>query len=308
MNLESLLNKKSLIKKISGIFVLWLSLSLNNGCKKDEPLPNGKILYTSFVDKRAWGNYELFVMNSDGTNKIRLTDNDHADACASWSPDGSKIAFTTNENGAFNIYVANSDLTNKKVLVKNDYGNKSCPVWSRDNKIAFIFNKIESNYVCIINADGSSLENIAKTSENDQPPAWSPDGSKIAYTYSEKNKFPDIYLIDLKKNTRVNITENPAYDAFPSFSNDGRKIAFSSGRDKMMAVYIMNIDGSNVKRLKKTQNAHSPVWTNDDKFIVYTELEKVSENIYIINIKNGKKIKLTDTRESNYPSWTSKVY
>lgn len=50
---------------------------------------NGKIAFQSNRD----GNFEIYVMNADGSNQTRLTNNSASDVYAAWSPDGTKIAF-----------------------------------------------------------------------------------------------------------------------------------------------------------------------------------------------------------------------
>lgn len=78
--------------------------------------PDGnKIAFTSNFD----GNYEIYVMNADGTNEINLTKNPARDEYPTWSPDGNKIAFTSNRDGNKEIYVMNADGTNQRNLTNN---------------------------------------------------------------------------------------------------------------------------------------------------------------------------------------------
>jgi Tol biopolymer transport system component len=64
--------------------------------------PDGtKIVFTA----RRGGNHQIYVMNTDGTNPTRLTNNDAEDEYPSWSPDGTKIAFTSDRDGNYEIYV-----------------------------------------------------------------------------------------------------------------------------------------------------------------------------------------------------------
>jgi dipeptidyl aminopeptidase/acylaminoacyl peptidase len=63
-----------------------------------------------------WERSEIYVMNSDGTNQTRLTNNSATDYEPTFSPDGSKIAFTSNRDGNDEIYVMNSDGTNQRLF------------------------------------------------------------------------------------------------------------------------------------------------------------------------------------------------
>lgn len=70
------------------------------------PSSNGKIAFTSDRD----GNSEIYVMNSDGSGQVRLTNNPGVDDFPSWSPDGNRIAFVSQDiSGEFFIKVMNSD-------------------------------------------------------------------------------------------------------------------------------------------------------------------------------------------------------
>ena len=62
---------------------------------------NGKIAFASDVA----GNYEIYLVDGDGKNRIQLTNNSAADLDPTWSPDGKKIAFTSNRDGNYEIYV-----------------------------------------------------------------------------------------------------------------------------------------------------------------------------------------------------------
>ena len=71
------------------------------------------------------GNYEIFVMNVDGSGLTRLTNNPYTDCCPSWSPDGRRIAFDSYRGGQEDIYTINADGTGLMNLTNN-------PSWDAD--------------------------------------------------------------------------------------------------------------------------------------------------------------------------------
>ena len=90
---------------------------------------SGKIVFQSDRD----GDWEIYVMNADGSNVVQLTHNSAADEYPVWSPDGKQIAFKSNRDGNFEIYVMDADGTNQKRLT-NHPSNDEDPAWSPDGK------------------------------------------------------------------------------------------------------------------------------------------------------------------------------
>jgi Ca2+-binding RTX toxin-like protein len=94
------------------------------------PGQNGKIAFTSFRESDSIGvsNNEIYVMNPDGSGRTSLTSNKTDDEDPTFSPNGSKIAFTSRLDGNPEIYVMNADGTNKTRLISNP-ARDSQPDW-----------------------------------------------------------------------------------------------------------------------------------------------------------------------------------
>ncbi len=75
------------------------------------------------------GNEEVYVMNADGSSPVRLTNDPATDFGPAWSPDGSRIAFSTFRDGNFEIYVMNADGSNP-INLTNDPAEDLTPAWS----------------------------------------------------------------------------------------------------------------------------------------------------------------------------------
>ena len=118
---------------LSGRRVLFVAslLFLPLGCGGNDG-PTGPSFATSkiaFVSDRD-GNREIYVMDADGPNQVRLTNNARFDSAPSWSPDGSKIAFyQSREEGNFEIYVMDADGSNQ-VRLTNSRSRDRHPSWS----------------------------------------------------------------------------------------------------------------------------------------------------------------------------------
>ncbi len=119
--------------------------------------------------------YEIYVMDADGGNEQRLTENRNNDWNSSWSPDGNRIAFEADRKGDvvnWDIYVIDADGGNGQRLTENRVQDWS-PVWSPDGeRIAFSSNRDGNHEIYVINADGSDPRNLTNHPEDDSAPAW----------------------------------------------------------------------------------------------------------------------------------------
>ena len=122
--------------------------------------------------------YEIYVMDADGGNQQRLTNNRKSELYPSWSPDGNRIAFSADRKGDrvnFEIYVMDADGGNQQRLTNNRIHDRY-PSWSPDGKrIAFSSEKDgnwESLEIYVMDADGGNPQNLTNNPQVDVGPAW----------------------------------------------------------------------------------------------------------------------------------------
>ena len=262
----------------------------------------GRIAFTSDRD----GNFEIYVMNGDGSGKIRLTNNPASDEQPSWSPDGTRIAFATDRDGNFNIFVMNADGSGDTGLT--DVGRlDNSPSWSPDGeKIAFASNRDGQFEIYVMDADGSNQANITEHLADDFDPSWSPDGEKIAFT-SSRDGHSDIYLIDVRTLRTTRLTQSPTSDLWPSWSPDGTRIAFTSDRDSgQFEIYVMTADGSNHINLTNNEAFdYKPSWSPDGSKIAFASNRDGTFQIYLMSADGGNQTRLTNADGDDFwPSWS----
>ncbi len=253
--------------------------------------PDGaKIVFSSDRD----GDVEMYVVDVDGTNIRRLTNNSGEDWFPAWSPDGAKIAFSSNRDGNFEIYVVDADGANATRLTDND-ADDWLPVWSPDGrKIAFSSAGAsssggESLGIFVVDADGANTTRLTDEDAGSLFPAWSPDGTKIAF-WSKRASRGDVFVMNADGSNITRLTRQDVWGDLwrtPAWSPDGRRIAFSSDHGEVHdgQIYVMNSDGSNTRRLTDGVAFEAfPAWSPDGTKIAYiTEIEGNIE-IYVISV------------------------
>ncbi|MCY4091631.1 MAG: hypothetical protein OXF62_12490, partial [Caldilineaceae bacterium] len=128
----------------------------------------------AFVSDRE-GNKDIYVMDSDGSNVVRLTHDSADDYSPEWSPDGSRIMFLSDRYDRTELYVLNADGSNVSLLVSDFSGSRSL-VWSPDGKrIAFYGQPGGNPDIYVVNVDSSGIIRLTDHPQVDVLPSWSPD-------------------------------------------------------------------------------------------------------------------------------------
>jgi hypothetical protein len=168
---------------------------------------------------------DIYVANVNGTGVRRVTTDPGAEDDPAWSPDGNKIAFTSDRDGNREIYVTSADGTNP-VRLTNDPAADYHPAWSPDGaRIAFVSDRMPTaGGIFVMNADGTNPVPLA-TGDNATDPAWSPDGRSIAFASERGGKF-DIYLVNVDGGVPTRLTADGG--RYPAWSRDGTALAYSA--------------------------------------------------------------------------------
>jgi len=287
--------------------------NLTNDLQRDDSLPvwsptGDKIAFSSY----ASNDYGIFVMNPDGTEKIRLTTDLDNGISLAWSPDGTKIAFDAFVSGDPEIYVMNADGTGLNNL-SNHPANDTTPSWSPDStQIVFRSERDGSNgEIYIVNVDGTDLFNLTNNDSFDfiseRVSAWSPDGTKIIFSsFSDDNT--EIYVINVDGTQLTNLTQRQGDDFDPTWSPDGSKIAFAflSADREFSGIEVMNSDGTGKIKLVTTEyfSYYHPIWSPDGNQLAFTVYSGGTEDVFVVNADGTGLINLSNNEYDDYfPAW-----
>lgn len=235
--------------------------------------PNGgKIVFESNRE----GNWQIYLMNSDGSEQDRLVTNNYNDRRPSWHPSGEMILFESDRSGKFQLYTLDLNNLQVKQLTAIDIGEPIFASFSPDGEtIAVSIRESENkSNIVLIDSNGQTIKTLTKTDLRSFYPRWSNDGKEIVY-FSRKeteNLDDEIYRLNIETGKEQRLTDWPKHNFCPSWSNDNSKIVYvTSMEDIRPEIYIMDSDGENKIRITYNEGGETlPCWSPTENKILIT--------------------------------------
>lgn len=238
--------------------------------------PDGKkILYTAYVKKGAKSlrNPDLFMLDLEKRQRWLVSYRMGLNSGGFFHPDGKSILMTISEKGNSDIYRVDLEGNIIKRLTNGPSGALNVePAVSPDGKqFAFSSDRLGKPMIWVMDIDGSNATKRTVAGEYNSSPAWSPDGKKIAFAGLDGRHY-DIFIMNADGTNLERLTSEKKKDGSgkmssneePCFSPDGRHIMFTSDRDGNNQIYIINVDGTNERRITfDKNNYYKPRWSKN---------------------------------------------
>ena len=281
------------------------------------PGANGRI---AFQSNRHVASGEIYTITPGGTATRTTFSNGSADPA--YSPDGSKIAFVSNNQ----IFVMNADGTGRRQVTTSPTA-KTDPAWSADGtRIAYVSNSFDVDgqtdlEIWSIKADGTGRRQLTSNTVSDTQPAWSPLGDRIAFVSNRTGDTDrNVYVMDSEGNNQQSLTPNSppscssncyeGHDDYPSWSPDGSKIAYIHGDGPagggLPDIWTMDPNGANRGNVSNSNTVSyaQPAWSpRGDRFAAVGATD-TNRDIYVMNADGTGQAPIdTSAANDTVPDW-----
>ncbi len=252
-----------------------------------EVLANTKIAYVSDRD----GNFEIYTMNTDGSDPVRLTDELTSDLEPTFSHDGSKLAFSGAQGGGtLNIFSMDRDGQNVMQLTTDGFSYR--PAYHPSGQqILFSSDRDGDQEIYVMDADGQNVVKLTDNAVDDSAPSISDDGLTVAFR-STRDGISEIYLMDIDGSDQRRITTNSVAEYDPVISSDGSRVLFRRSDH----IYIVDATGFNETQLTSNTTSNSgPTFSPSGSHIAFTGDQGGMRNLYLMKLETGTTTRLTES-------------
>ena len=254
------------------------------------------------------GNKELYLCDADGGGLRQLTNDRSISLAPRWSPDGSRIVYTSFLKGFADIYMVNTQTGARSIVARYPGINMAGGISPNGGEMLMVLSKDGNPEVYVKSLGGGQLTRLTRTPRaGEASPTWSPDGSQIAYVSDLAGAgSPQIYVMDRGGNSH-RLTSRGRENVDPDWGPNNL-IAFCSRRGGLYSIFMINPASMEERQISPSDaNYEDPSWASDGRHIVCSRRDGGGSRIYLLDTMGDPPVCLTANGGSWFsPSWCSK--
>ncbi len=258
----------------------------------------------AFASNRG-GNWEIWLMDWDGSNQRQITTHRALSILPSWSPDNERMVYTSFARGTSDMYIINRRGGGRTRINSGLALNTSATFSPVSNDIAFVGSVRGNPDIYVIKDDGSNVRRLTTTTSIESTPEWSPNGRQISFT-SGRSGSPQIYVMDAEGTNVRRISHEGNWNDDAVWSPDGEKIAYTSRVNGRFQIRVANLITGENRIIAGEGSNEQPTWSPDGQWIAWQSNRSGRWQVYRMRADGGDALQLTFNGENKEPDWSKK--
>ncbi|MFK7867663.1 MAG: Tol-Pal system beta propeller repeat protein TolB [Roseobacter sp.] len=268
---------------------------------------DSRVVFVSESGAKDARRKRLAIMDYDGANVQNLTGDEAIVLAPRFSPDGSRVLYTSYETGFPRIYVLDIGTTQRRVLESEEGTMSFAPRFAPDGRtIVYSISQAGNTDIYARNIDGGTPVRLTSAPSIETAPSFSPDGRQIVFE-SDRSGSQQLYVMPATGGEPRRISFGAGRYGTPVWSPRGDLIAFTKQNAGRFHIGVMRVDGSEERLLTASFLDEGPTWAPNGRVIMFTRETQGAQGrstLYSVDI-TGRNLRPLRTPEGGSdPSWS----